>query len=168
MFAKSSPLGVDPRNIAQVSPQLALLSLNRAQVFARSCPCPAHTLAAQLHGLAATACSPEVCLPAWLLQRIMEIRSQIAKEWIEELKQVRSQGGGSRPGAHACCRAVGGRPGWLLWAPLPTPTHAHPLALAQVSEENAILMRETVASSFTLADLPVVDPAQVGPQGLPA
>lgn len=65
MFSKSSPLGVDPRNIAQ---------------------------------------------------RIMEIRSQIAKEWIEELKQV--------------------------------------------SEENAILMRETVTTSFVLANLAVVDPSQ--------
>jgi hypothetical protein len=29
------------------------------------------------------------------LQRIMEIRSQIAKEWVEELKQVGAQGGGT-------------------------------------------------------------------------
>lgn len=65
MYARSTPLGVDPRQIAQ---------------------------------------------------RVMEIRAQIAREWIEELKLV--------------------------------------------SEENAILMRETVASSFTLGSLTVVDPSQ--------
>ncbi|PSC69414.1 hypothetical protein C2E20_7133 [Micractinium conductrix] len=66
MYSKSSPLGVDPRQIAQ---------------------------------------------------RIMDIRSQIAREWIQELQLV--------------------------------------------DEENALLMRETVLSSFSLDSIPVVDPAQV-------
>lgn len=48
--------------------------------------------------------------PRDVAQRIMEIRTQIAKEWIEELKGV--------------------------------------------SEENALLMRESVLSSFTLENLP--------------
>lgn len=52
--------------------------------------------------------------PRNIAQRIMEIRSQIAKEWIEELKEV--------------------------------------------SEENALLMRETVLSSFSLENIPVADP----------
>lgn len=51
--------------------------------------------------------------PRNVAQRIMEIRSQIAKEWIEELKSV--------------------------------------------SEENALLMRETVLSSFSMEELPVAD-----------
>ena len=51
--------------------------------------------------------------PRNIAQRIMEIRSQIAKEWIEELKSV--------------------------------------------SEENALLMRETVLSSFSMDDLPVAE-----------
>ncbi|GAB4823049.1 hypothetical protein N2152v2_010095 [Parachlorella kessleri] len=57
--------------------------------------------------------------PRSIAQRIMEIRSQIAKEWIEELKQV--------------------------------------------SEENALLMRETVLSSFSLDNLAVAvaDPAAI-------
>jgi hypothetical protein len=54
--------------------------------------------------------------PRNLAQRIMEIRSQIAKEWIDDLKQV--------------------------------------------SEENALLMREAVLSSFTLGgELSVADPS---------
>lgn len=52
--------------------------------------------------------------PRNVAQRVMEVRSQIAKEWIEELKLV--------------------------------------------SEENALLMRETVLSSFTLKDIPVAEP----------
>ena len=47
----------------------------------------------------------------------MDIRSQIAREWIQELQLV--------------------------------------------DEENALLMRETVLSSFSLDSIPVVDPAQV-------
>ena len=56
--------------------------------------------------------------PRDIAQRIMDIRSQIAKEWIEELKGV--------------------------------------------SEENALLMRETVLSSFSMKDLPVAEK----PEGL--
>ena len=52
-----------------------------------------------------------------LLQRIMEIRAQIAREWVEELREV--------------------------------------------SEENALLMRETVLTSFGMADMQLVMPAQV-------
>ena len=51
--------------------------------------------------------------PRDVAQRVMEVRTQIAKEWVEEMKTV--------------------------------------------SEENALLMRETVLSSFSLADLPVVE-----------
>jgi hypothetical protein len=51
----------------------------------------------------------------------MEIRAQIAREWIEELRQV--------------------------------------------SEENAILMRETVTSAFVLSGLPAFDGSQVGLAG---
>jgi hypothetical protein len=47
----------------------------------------------------------------------MEIRAQIAREWVEELREV--------------------------------------------SEENALLMRETVLTSFGMADMQVVMPAQV-------
>lgn len=51
--------------------------------------------------------------PRNVAQRILEIRSQIAKEWIEELKSV--------------------------------------------SEENALIMRETVVSSFSMENIPVVE-----------
>ena len=62
--------------------------------------------------------------PRDVAQRVMEIRTQIAKEWIEEMKSV--------------------------------------------SEENALLMRETVLSSFSLNDIPVVDPADMpGAKGHP-
>lgn len=54
--------------------------------------------------------------PRDVAQRVMEIRTQVAKEYIEELKTV--------------------------------------------SEENALLMRETVLSSFSLKDLPVVEEPQ--------
>lgn len=50
--------------------------------------------------------------PRNIAQRIMEIRSQIAKEWIEELTLV--------------------------------------------SEENSLLMRETLTSSLSLEDIPTV------------
>ena len=55
------------------------------------------------------------------LQRIMEIRAQIAREWVEELREV--------------------------------------------SEENALLMRETVLTSFGMADMQVVLPTQVSGAG---
>lgn len=59
--------------------------------------------------------------PRDLAVRIMEIRSQIAKEWIEELKSV--------------------------------------------SEENNLLMRETLLSSFSMENLPVVeDPTSTHPE----
>lgn len=51
--------------------------------------------------------------PRNLAQRVMDIRSQIAKEWIEELKSV--------------------------------------------SEENALLMRESLVNSFSLENLPVTE-----------
>lgn len=54
--------------------------------------------------------------PRSLAQRIMEIRAQIAREWVQELQLV--------------------------------------------SEENAQLMRETVATSFTMGTVQVVDPSQ--------
>ena len=50
--------------------------------------------------------------PRNVAQRIMELRSQVAKGWVEELKSV--------------------------------------------SEENALIMRETVVSSFSMDDIPVV------------
>jgi hypothetical protein len=56
--------------------------------------------------------------PRDVAQRIMEIRTQIAKEMIDDLKQV--------------------------------------------SEENALLMRETVLSSFTLNEMPVAEGGEDG------
>ena len=135
MYAKSSPLGVDPRSIAQVG---AVAGLGRAglgwgglasgmwpglSLF----PHPAIYFPSDL-----VACPPvhrsfSCCFPhpapffppffLCALQRIMEIRAQIAREWVEELREV--------------------------------------------SEENALLMRETVLTSFGMADMQVVMPAQV-------
>lgn len=56
--------------------------------------------------------------PREIATRIMSIRSQIAKEFVQELKCV--------------------------------------------SEENSLLMRETLVSSFSLDSLPVIDPSQLG------
>ena len=65
--------------------------------------------------------------PRDIAQRVMEIRSQIAKEWIEELKLV--------------------------------------------SEENSLLMRETLTSSFSLDNVtaakPSFDDGPVHPEMLP-
>lgn len=59
--------------------------------------------------------------PRNIAQRIMEIRSQIAKEWIEELKTV--------------------------------------------SEENALLLRETVTSSFSLENIATASPSEASRSG---
>lgn len=191
MYSRSTPLGVDPRQIAQVSrrwaaawAQAVLVPWRRrgaAQAQAAG-PGPRRRQAAALTR------SPHPhphsrWLPAPLcaLQRIMEVRAQIAREWIEELKQVGALGRwvrvvilGGRGGARCQARGLPFPPPPPLSTPLSTPLLAHPsqhlsqhpCSLApplsrQVDEENALLMRETVASAFTLDQLLVADPAEV-------
>ena len=86
MFSRSTPLGVDPRSIAQV----------RA---AAGAPAPGRRCLQRLRPARCLRPSPPSSQPCparpalWSPQRIMEIRGQIAREWIEELKQV---GGGGK------------------------------------------------------------------------
>ena len=96
----------------------------------------------------------------------MEIRGQIAKEWIEELKQV---GLGSLL-PRGCCvpgSMLAGSPGPRNVRSGRAPHSAlspHRCAngstsLQQVDEENALLMRETMTSALRLGAIPVVDPS---------
>lgn len=140
MYAKSSPLGVDPRQIAQAreggtrtaEPRSPTRCPCRCAVGSAACGASPASLSRSLGvrpGLLRAPPSPRpflpflflgCSLPLWGLQRIMEIRAQIAREWIQELQLV--------------------------------------------SEENALLIRETVASAFAQSgSIPVVtDFSKVG------
>lgn len=119
--------------------------------------------------------------PLLPLQRIMEIRGQIAKEWIEELELVGRPCyfcsvcvQADRMVACAQCLPVCGpcllEAAGTLTPPLGLLKLSRPPALMQVDEENAVMMRETVLAAFSLGTVAVADPAQAhfwhsGPAG---